>query len=151
MTRLSNKVYDRMRDPAAFKIEAGDDSPSTFEAMRGRKYGVVVTYRRSGEAVPSPVWFGLDTEGRAYLRTGRDTGKVKRIRNDPRAILAPSSVRGKPTGPAVAGTARVVPKEEWPHAEAALAAAYGFGRKVYEAVLGGPEDAGTYIEITPGP
>ena len=49
----------------------------------------------------------------------------------------------------MAGKARVLPKEEWPHAEAALAAAYGVSRKIYEGVLGGPEEMGTYIEISP--
>jgi hypothetical protein len=49
----------------------------------------------------------------------------------------------------LAGTARVVPKDEWPHAEAALAAAYGAGRKIYQRTLGDAGDFGTYIEITP--
>ena len=65
------------------------------------------------------------------------------------AVVSRSRPRGKPKGPAVAGKARVLPKEEWPHAEAALAAAYGVSRKIYEGVLGGPEEMGTYIEISP--
>jgi len=149
MGRVMNRVYDRMRHPEAFKVRPEDAITGSFEALRGQHYAVVVTFRRNGEAVPSPVWFGLDEQGRAFTRTMHDAGKVKRIRNDPRALIAPSTVRGKPKGPAVAGKARVLPKEEWPHAEAALAAAYGVSRKIYEGVLGGPEEMGTYIEISP--
>ena len=147
--RLSNRMYDRMRHPQAFTIGEGDAVDADFSALRGKKYAVVVTFRRSGEAVPSPVWFGIDDAGRAFVHTMHDAGKVKRIRNNPQALIAPSTVRGKPTGPAIRATARVLPKEEGPHAEAALAAAYGISRKIYEGILGGPPEMGTYIEISP--
>ena len=149
MSRLSNLVYDRMRDRRAFSLRTDNASDGTFDGLRGHKYAVVVTFRRNGDAVPSPVWFGLDQDGRAYVRTLHDAGKVKRIRNDARVLIAPSNVRGKPTGPAIRGTARIVPKDEWPHAEAALAEAYGLGRKLYERVFGGAKDMGTYVEIRP--
>ncbi len=149
MTRLSNRIYDRMRDRRAFALRAEDAVTASFEALRGHKYAVVVTFRRNGDAVPSPVWFGLDEQGRAYVRTPHDAGKLKRVRNDPRALIAPSNVRGKPAGPALHGTARIVPEEEWPHAEAALAAAYGFGRRLYESLLGGSADKEAYVEISP--
>jgi PPOX class probable F420-dependent enzyme len=149
MSRLSNHMYDRMRDRRAFTLRAEDAVEASFDALRGHKYAVLVTFRRNGDGVPSPVWFGLDHRGRAYVHTPHDAGKVKRIRNNARTLLAPSNVRGKPTGPAICGKARILPKEEGPHAEAALAAAYGLGRKLYEGAFGGPEDMGTYLEISP--
>jgi uncharacterized protein len=147
--RLSNRIYNRMRDRRAFMLRAEDAMGGSFDALRGHKYALLVTFRRGGSAVPSPVWFGLDDEGRAYVRTPHDAGKVKRIRNDPRALIAPSNVRGKPTGPAVQGTARIVPEEERAHAESALAAAYGLGRRLYEGALGGRENMAVYLEISP--
>lgn len=150
MARLFNRMYDALRDKRAFTITEDNAVDGSFEALRGHRYALVVTFRRSGEAVPSPVWFGLDDEGRVYLRTLHDAGKVKRARNDPRALIVASNARGKPIGSPIRGTARVLSKDEWPRAEAALAAAYGIGRKIYEGALGGPEDMGTYIEITPG-
>ena len=149
MGHLSNKVYDRMRSKAAFTISEDDAVEGDFELLRGHKYATLVTFRKSGEAMPSPVWFGLDSEGRAYLHTMLDSGKVKRIRNNGKALIVASNTRGKPTGPVLAGTARVVPEDEWPHAEAALAAAYGTGRKIYQRTLGDLGDLGTYIEIAP--
>jgi PPOX class probable F420-dependent enzyme len=149
MARLSNKFYDRMRSKAAFTISADDAVERDFEPLRGHKYATLVTFRKSGEAMPSPVWFGLDDHGRAYLHTMLDSGKVKRIKNNGKALIVASTTRGKPTGPVLAGTARVLPKDEWPHAEATLAAAYGVGRKIYQRTLGDADDMGTYIEVSP--
>ena len=149
VSRISNKVYDRMRHKAAFTIRAEDAVERDFEPLRGHKYATVVTFRKSGEAVPSPIWFGLDDAGRAYVHTLHDAGKVKRIRNNGKALIVASNTRGKPIGQVLAGTARVLPEAEWPHAEAALAAAYGAGRKIYQRTLGGAEGIGTYIEIAP--
>jgi hypothetical protein len=149
LSRLSNRLYDRMRDRRAFQLRREDGDRGSFDGLRGHKYAVLVTFRRNGEAVPSPVWFGLDAQGRVYVRTMHDSGKVKRVRNDPQALLAPSTVRGRPTGAAIEATARIVPSADWPHAEATLQAAYGIGRKLYEGAFGGGAEIGTYLELTP--
>jgi uncharacterized protein len=150
LARFSDRMFDRLRDKRAFTLTDDNAIDGDFESLRGHKYAVVVTFRRDGDAVPSPVWFGVDETGKAYLRTRHDAGKVKRLGNDSRALIARSNIRGKPTGPAIRGTGRVLPKDEWPHAEEMLAAAYGTGRKISERVLGGPEEMGGYIEIVPG-
>ena len=149
MGRLSNKFYDRMRSKAAFSISADDAVEGDFDPLRGHKYATLVTFRKSGEAMPSPVWFGLDDRGRAFVQTMYDSGKVKRINNNSKALIVASTTRGKPTGPVLAGTARVLPEDEWPHAEATLAAAYGVGRKIYHRTLGDAEGISAYIEISP--
>ena len=46
--------------------------------------------------------------------TRNDSGKYKRIRNNPQARIAPCTIRGKITGPEFAATARVLPQEDWP-------------------------------------
>ena len=149
LARLSNRMYDRLRHRKAFDIREADAVHGSFEPLRGHSYAVLVTFRRSGEAVPSPVWFGLDEQGRAYLHTLHNAGKVKRVRNNGRALLVASTVRGKPKGPVLSGQARIVPEDEWPHAEEALANAYGIGRKIYNAALSGPPEMGAYIEVAP--
>jgi PPOX class probable F420-dependent enzyme len=148
INRLMNRVYDRLRHPDAFSaIRSWDDgTDAAIDRLAGHTYAVLVTFRRTGEAVPSPVWFGVDGAV-AYVRTFADSGKVKRIGRDPRVVLAPSTMRGKPTGPPVQAVARLLPPEEWPHAEAALTRAYGLGRRIYEGVLGEPASAVAYVEL----
>ena len=120
---------------------------SGFDHLQGQKYCLLVTYKRSGEAVPTPVWFGLSDE-KLYVRSEADVGKIKRIRNDPQVRVAPCTARGKPLGPPTEGRARVLdqPGDE-EKAEVALQANYGLGRKVYEGVGGASETV--YLEITP--
>src|SRR2546425_5104127 len=97
-----------------------------FELLRGRKSCLVTTFRRSGEPVPTPVWFGL-ADDRLYFHSEATVGKVRRIRANSRVRVAPSDARGKPLGPPTEGIARVLPREE----ERAIAANYGLGRRVY--------------------
>ena len=121
---------------------------SGFEHLRGQKYCLLVTYKRSGEAVPTPVWFGLD-EGNVYVRSEANVAKVKRIGNDPHVRVAPCTARGKPLGPPAEGRARVLHEaSDKERAEAALEANYGLGRKIYEGVGGTLGVATVYLEIS---
>ncbi len=120
-----------------------------FDHLGAHKYCLLVTYKRTGEAVPTPVWFGL-FDGELYVRSEADAAKVKRIRNDPRARVGPCTARGKPLGPPAEGRARVLDQaSEIAVAEAALEVNYGLGRKLYEragAVLGVDT---VYLAVTP--
>src|SRR5687768_8530199 len=82
MARFSDRVFDRLRDKRAFALTEARAVDGDLDSLRGHKYAVLVTFRRDGEAVPSPVWFGVDAAGRAYLKTRYDAAKVKRLRND---------------------------------------------------------------------
>ena len=57
------------------------------------KYISLSTYRRSGASVETPVWF-VEMEQKLYVFTARDSGKVKRLRNSPKARIAPCDARG---------------------------------------------------------
>ena len=71
-------------------------------------YVSLVTFRRSGEGVETPVWIAPDPEDdRLYVYTNRTSWKVKRIRNDPRVRLAPCTASGRVTGPWTEGRARM--------------------------------------------
>jgi PPOX class probable F420-dependent enzyme len=149
LVKLSDRFYDRMRDPAAQAAASAAPTAHDFAALRGTKYCLLVTHRRSGEPVPTPVWFGLDAEGRLYVRSVADAWKVKRVRADPRVLVAPATQRGKPIGPLAAGRARVLPAAEEAHAEQALKSNYGLGRALYEG-MSGPLGVDTvYLEVTP--
>jgi PPOX class probable F420-dependent enzyme len=68
----------------------------------------LTTFRRSGEPVSTPVWVGRDGTSLVVL-TPAGSGKVKRLRHDPRVELAPCGRFGKVAdGVApVTGTAQV--------------------------------------------
>ncbi len=84
---------------------------ATFEHLRGHKYIDLVTFRKSGIGVHTPVWFA-DEGGRLYIFSRRDAGKMKRIRNNPRVEIAPCTMRGRALGSYVAASARVAPDQD---------------------------------------
>lgn len=144
MERASSRFYDAIRSGRARDADA---AASGFGHLKGHKYALLVTYKRSGEGVPTPVWFGLDDAGRLYCRTGRLAAKAKRIRNNPSVKVAPCSVRGVPRGPFAPGTARIIPEPEHDHAERSIQSNYGTFRKIYEGSAGSME--AHYLEVTP--
>lgn len=82
-----------------------------FPTLEGAKDIALTTFRRSGAAVATPVWY-LVLDGKLYVRTQAGAGKVKRIRHTPRVQLAPSTFRGRPLGPPVEGRARILGPDE---------------------------------------
>jgi PPOX class probable F420-dependent enzyme len=145
IAELSNRFYDSIRRADAATIADGEPGARGFGHLSG-PYCLVATYRRSGEAIATPLWYGVDDRGRLYFRTFAPSAKVKRIRNNPRVRVAPSTMRGKPKGPAAEGTARVLDPGEEAHAEAAIQSNYGLFRRLYER-SGGNFEA-VYVEVT---
>lgn len=82
--------------------------------LTGRKYVSLVTFRKTGVPVRTPVWFAED-DGKLYLFTNPKAGKVKRIRNNARVRIAPCTMRGRITGPEFEATAHIVPASEAAH------------------------------------
>jgi PPOX class probable F420-dependent enzyme len=150
VSSLPNRFYHWIRHPSAGSLAREQRTVSGFEHLRGHKYCLLVTYKRSGEAVPTPVWFGL-AEGKLYARSEANVAKIKRLRNDPTVRVAACTVRGKPLGPPAEGRARVLdhPSHQEGEAEAALRTNYGLARKIYEAVGGALGAETVYLEITP--
>lgn len=139
--------YDRNRDAAAFDVPMAGEIPADLECLRGHKYAVVVTFRRDGTPVPAPMWFGLH-DGKVYMRTGAESWKVKRIRHTPQVVIAPSDRRGRPVGPGIPATARILPPAEHPRAIAARIAAYGLGRWIYDRTVAKVYSEAAYLELT---
>jgi len=150
VTAVTDFVYLRMRHRDAWSsASAQPAAPGVgFEPLRGHTYGLLSSFRKSGEAVPTPVWFGL-ADNKLYVRTEASAGKVKRIRREPRVLIAPCTVRGKPLGPPVEGRARVLEPSEHERAERAIAASYGLFRRIYETVSNRLAIDGTYLEVEP--
>jgi PPOX class probable F420-dependent enzyme len=101
---------------------------STIPAeIQGQKYISLATFRKSGVAVHTPVWFG-EQDGKLYVMTRSDSGKYKRIQNNPKVTIAPCTMRGKITGPEFAATAHVLPQQQWPRARSTLHRKYWAAR-----------------------
>jgi PPOX class probable F420-dependent enzyme len=144
-----SRFYDSVRHPSARALATEEATVSGFDHLRGHKYCLLVTYRRTGEAVPTPVWFGLGN-GKLYVRSEADAAKVKRIRNDARARVGPCTARGKPLGLPAEGRARVLDdRNDIATAEVALEANYGLGRRFYERAGGALGIDAVYLEVTP--
>ena len=95
--------------------------------IQRQKYISLSTFRKSGAAVPTPVWFG-EQDDKLYVMTRSDSGKYKRIRNNPKVRIAPCTIRGKITGPDFAATARILPPEDWPRARSSIKKKYWLAR-----------------------
>ncbi len=76
------------------------------ETFAKARYLSLTTFRRDGRAVATAVWFVPDGE-RLLVVTGATSGKVKRLRRDPRVLVAPSDMRGRPSAEAIEATARL--------------------------------------------
>ena len=147
-TRVTDFFYERMRHRDAWSAAQAEPTAG-FGALAGRKYALLITYRKTGEGVPSPIWFGRDDQDRVYFDTEEVSGKVKRIRNNPQVRLAPCDSRGKPLGPPAVGTARILDPAETTHAEHTIAANYGLARRLYEGTLRVLPVSGVYVEVQP--
>jgi|SRR5690242_1811551 uncharacterized protein len=99
-------------------------------ALDRRRYMALATFRRSGAEVSTPVWFAA-MDGRLYVFTAGDSGKVKRLRHSSRARIAPSDARGNARGEWWDAQARIVTEPRViERAHAAMRAKYGWLARV---------------------
>jgi len=91
------------------------------------------TYRKTGEAIRTPVWF-IEENGELFVRTDSSTGKIKRIRNNPRVRLAPCNSRGTVKGTWVDGEARMIEPESSEHVFFLLKKKYGMSYRIIRFV-----------------
>jgi PPOX class probable F420-dependent enzyme len=93
-----------------------------FASFEGHKYLSLETFRKSGEGVRTPIWFAAEPStnlaspaAKLYLYTVGNSGKIKRIRNNPRVRIAPCDMRGKLLGEWVDARAEIVTGAEAAH------------------------------------
>lgn len=131
---------------------------AAFNALYDVAYISLTTFRKNGRPIPTTVWFAQDmASGILYVETGGNSGKVKRIRKSARVLLAPGTARGKTTGDAIEGKARIVKDTaEIFRARGALHRKYGLRRQLLYSVMAAialirrkPEGEDAYIAIEP--
>jgi|SRR5688500_5586268 PPOX class probable F420-dependent enzyme len=113
------------------------------------RYLSLATFRVGGAEVRTPVWF-VAVDGRLYVFTAGESGKVKRLRRSSRARVAPCDARGHELGAWRDATARLV--QDPPlisRAQAALRAKYGWQKRLLDLVsrLSGRIRHRAWIEI----
>jgi uncharacterized protein len=128
---------------------AGRPHVGSLREIADCKRALLVTYRRDGTPVPTPVW-AAEADGLLYVRSERSSGKVKRLRSDTRLLVAPCTVRGSPLGAPLEARARVLEPERENVAERALAIRYGLGRELFERAMDMLRVDMCYLELTPG-
>jgi uncharacterized protein len=77
------------------------------ERLAAGSYLSLTTFKKDGTGVATAVWVSSDDD-QLFVWTETTSGKVKRIRNGSRVLLAPCDSRGGLQGTPVEGTARVV-------------------------------------------
>ena len=90
-----------------------------------QKYVNLETYRKSGKAVCTPVWFVIENDT-IYVITTKDTGKVKRLQNNQNVRIAPCGFKGELKGDWIPGNARLAEKDETEQAIKLRKKKYGF-------------------------
>jgi PPOX class probable F420-dependent enzyme len=97
----------------------GMSDANYFAALDKYDYLNMETFRKNGEGIRTPVWFAADpatslrsSDAKLYIYTIENTGKVKRVRNNPRVKVAPCGRTGTLEGEWIDAQARVVVGEE---------------------------------------
>jgi uncharacterized protein len=145
---LNNRFLDGIRHRSAYEVARTPGTASDLEGFRGARQCLLVTFKRSGEAVPTPVNFGI-ADGRLYFRSESDSAKVRRLRRDPHVRVCPCTMRGKPRGSVVEGRAKVLSGEEAERADTALEANWTTSMRAMERGMDRLPVEIAYVEVEP--
>lgn len=146
--KLNYRFLDAVRHRGAFTAAAEPAAGSGFDTLAEQHYALLVTFKRSGEGVPSPVLFAL-RDGNVLFRTDAGVGKVKRMRNNPRVLVGPCNFRGKPLGPMAEGTARFIEEKDAEEARLAIRSNYTRPMAIFESGADRMPISLAYVEVTP--
>jgi len=118
----------------------------------GKKHISIETYRKTGDAVRTPVWF-IEESGELLVRTDSSTGKIRRIRNNPRVRIVPCNARGTIKGTWVDGEARIIEAGSSERVFSLLKKKYGMSYRLIRLVQrfsrGKAHPVGLAIRVSP--
>jgi PPOX class probable F420-dependent enzyme len=89
------------------------------------------TFKKDGSGVKTPLFF-VEHEGVLYMRTPRYTGKIKRIRRNPRVRIAPSDRRGEAQGEWMDGQAEIHEATEMQWVNDLVKRKYGLAKRLID-------------------
>jgi len=109
--------------------------------LSDEKYISVTTFKKDGTEVAAPTWVVPVGDGTVGFYTSSTSGKVKRLKNNPKVVVQPCDARGRVKAGAsvVNGTAVVVSGPERDVIYDKIVAKYGFMVKItrFLAKVGG--------------
>jgi PPOX class probable F420-dependent enzyme len=112
------------------------------------RYISLTTRRRDGTLASTPVWVVSDDGQRLLVWTHANTWKVKRIRRDPRVLVAKSNYRGRERGPRLEGIAQLVDNVD---VQQLIRAKYGWQKRLLDRLARGKPDTSVTIAIAENP
>lgn len=124
-------------------------STPAFPHLQKHNFMNLTTYRKSGVAVITPVWFAQEGD-KLYVFTSGESGKVKRIRNNSKVDVGPCNASGKPLGETQSAIARLLPPQEHQHADQLITRKYGWQKRLFGILGALRRTEPFYIEIREG-
>lgn len=100
--------------------------PATAARFTG-KYINLVSFKRDGTPVATPVWFVVDGE-RLLAITDARSGKLKRIRRNPNVTVGPCRPNGRLTSAPIPARATILPRDDLERAQTLIARKYRLDR-----------------------
>ena len=144
-------LMERARHPQAGKAGQERAAETDLEGLRGSRQALVVSFKRSGEAVATPVNCAISEQGRAYFRSEPQTAKIRRIEDNPRILVGPCNIRGKPRGPLAEARARILSAEESKRAQALIRENWSVAMRPGELAMDRLGVEVVYVEVSPSP
>ena len=121
------------------------------EKLKKANYLSLATFRKSGVAVETPVWFAEENDA-FYIFSAGNAGKVKRLHNSSRSRIAACTMSGKITGDWVDTESHLLSEPAaTKEALAALRRKYGWQMLLTDCLstLSGKMQRRIYIKVTP--
>ena len=120
-----------------------------FDYLKGKRTISLTTYYKSGKGVATPVEF-VKSEDKLYVSTRITSYKVKRLKNNLNALIAPCTMRGKIQGPQTNVQVRILPEEEEDSARETMKELYQgfFSKTLLKLTSWRDKEERVYLEIS---
>jgi PPOX class probable F420-dependent enzyme len=116
-----------------------------IEQFTKKQYLNIETFRKNGEGLKTPVWF-VENNGKLFITTMNESGKVKRIRKNKTVKVAPCKVGGEIVGTWEKAEARLIEDiVQIQEIDKLMNKKYGLMKKLFE--LGGSRNKQKTIAI----
>ena len=104
---------------------------ANLDLFKKEQYINLETFRKNGVGVKTPVWF-VEVNGELCFTTEPQSGKVKRMRNNPAVKIAPCKMDGTVTGEWLPASIRFMQGDEIQIVDKQYSKKYGLMKVLFE-------------------